>query len=179
MSRQQCCDASEIFSEIGPRRARSLAHPPRSFNALRHSGFPTCDTSQTCYAGSFSRRHPPCRALHASHSATRRTRRRCVEGPAAALSGRSHPSIFRSLTVVRAGGALRRARALTSFFARRPTHLPTSCRPSRRLRLRAASACSHPPLLSSRCRPASRCVCGGARTLWAWCAAAARSALPT
>ena len=86
------------------------------------SSFFTCDTSQTCYAGSFSRRHPPCRALHASHSATR-TRRRCV-CPAAALSGRLHPSSFRSLTVVRVGCALRRARALTSSFARRPHPLP-------------------------------------------------------
>jgi hypothetical protein len=93
---------------------------------------------------------------------------------ACALSGRWHPSSPRSLTVVRAGGALRLARALTSsFFARRPAHFHTSCRPSRRLRLRAASACSHLPLQSSRCRPASRCVCG-ARTLGTWwrCAAA-------
>ena len=42
----------------------------------------------------------------------------CVGTPAA-LSGRWHPSSPRSLTVARAGGALRRARALTSFIHRR------------------------------------------------------------
>jgi hypothetical protein len=111
-----------------PKNSGKLAlFPPSPSPATHHRGsilafLPTCVThSLTCCAGFFSRRHPPCRALHASHSATR-TCRRCVGVHAVG----PHFSSAASHSVVRAGGALRRAHALTSFFARRPT--PTSTR---------------------------------------------------
>ena len=100
-------------------------------------------------------------------------------GPAAAPSGRLHPISFRSLTVVRAGGALCRVRALTSSFARRPHPLPhfvqalSAAASTSRFGLQPPSAAVAPlpARLSVRLRRARRLG------TWWRCVAAARSAL--
>ena len=117
--------------------ASSLPDPPHTcLNARRHFLLLTSETSYTCFAGSFSRWHLPCRALHASHSAAR-TRWRCVGAATALFFGPLAPPHFCTFTVMWAGGAPR----VRAHFVPCPPPPPTSSPDFVPARAATASTC--------------------------------------